>query len=534
MGGTCFNGEGAVEKPSKILCLEDNLQDRELLEATLSGEQVSCEFVFATTKLEFESALERTVFDLIISDFTLPSYDGMSALAAARKMQAETPFIFVSGTIGEERAVEGLKNGATDYVLKDRRDRLVSAVQRALRETQERAERKKLEDQLRQSQKMEAIGQLAGGVAHDFNNILSIIQGNAELALMEPGKLDADTEECLSQIKQASKRAANLVRQLLAFGRKHTLRLETVNLKDLMRNLTTMLDRIIGEDVRLECHCDGELVVRADAGMMEQMVLNLVINARDAMPQGGRLLIGAKPVTIDELLVPPHSDVRAGEFICLSVSDSGTGIAPEHLSRIFEPFFTTKQVGKGTGLGLAMVYGIVKQHQGWINVMSQVGAGTTFEIFLPAVRVTAVPTTIPPVETALQGGTETILLVEDDDAVRFMTRRTLEGCGYKVVEAASGRKALAIWPSCKSEVDLLLTDIVMPDGINGHRLAEMLREQVPALKVIFVSGYNANGSTGDTTFLARGDNYFLQKPYHMHVLMNAIRACLGKARSFVT
>ena len=227
MGGTCFNGEGAVEKPSKILCLEDNLQDRELLEETLSGEQVSCEFVFATTKLEFESALERTVFDLIISDFTLPAYDGMSALATARRMQAETPFIFVSGTIGEERAVESLKNGATDYVLKDRRDRLVSAVQRALRETQERAERKKLEDQLRQSQKMEAIGQLAGGVAHDFNNILSIIQGNAELALMEPGKLDADTEECLSQIKQASKRAANLVRQLLAFGRKHTLRLET-------------------------------------------------------------------------------------------------------------------------------------------------------------------------------------------------------------------------------------------------------------------------------------------------------------------
>ena len=324
--------EAPVKRTSRILCLEDNPCDRELLETMLSEGGIPCGFVYATTRKEFEAALEQPPFDLIISDFTLPSYDGMSALATARKLQMETPFIFVSGTIGEDRAIESLKNGATDYVLKDRRDRLVAAVQRALREGQERAERKKLEEQLRQSQKMEAIGQLAGGVAHDFNNLLAVIQGNAELALMDAAKLEPHTREFLSQITKASERAANLTRQLLAFGRKHTMRLDTVNLNDLMGNLTKMLNRIIGEDIHLECQCAGLPYVRADAGMMEQVILNLVVNARDAMPEGGRLLIGTRTVSIDESVILPHPEARTGQFVCLNVSDTGTGISPITIS----------------------------------------------------------------------------------------------------------------------------------------------------------------------------------------------------------
>lgn len=262
---------GKIEKmpgnrPSRVLFLEDNPADRLLVEALLSAEEIPCEFTYAKTREEFEGALQ-SIYDLIISDFTLPAYDGMTALAKAQKIQPETPFIFVSGTIGEDRAIESLKNGATDYVLKDRRDRLVSAVQRALREGQERVERKKLEEQLRQAQKMEAIGQLAGGVAHDFNNLLAVIQGNAELAALTVDKADMRTREFLKQVTDASQRAANLTRQLLAFSRQQTVRPETLNLKSLIANLTKMLNRIIGEHIQLVCRCEGESFVQADAGM---------------------------------------------------------------------------------------------------------------------------------------------------------------------------------------------------------------------------------------------------------------------------
>jgi two-component system cell cycle sensor histidine kinase/response regulator CckA len=516
-----------LRKPYRVLCLEDNLNDRILLESILLGEGIVCDFAYAQTQQEFESALGQPAFDLIISDFTLPGYDGMSALARARTLQAETPFIFVSGTIGEDRAIESLKNGATDYVLKDRRDRLVSAVQRALREGRERAERKKLEEQLRQAQKMEAIGQLAGGVAHDFNNLLAVIQGNAELALME-SDLDGRLREFLTQITGASGRAANLTRQLLAFGRKHAMRPQPLNLNSLVANLTKMLKRIIGEDVRLECQYDSQPFVQADAGMIEQVILNLVVNARDAMPHGGQLIVTTRLIHFDETIAAAHPDARSGEFACLSVSDTGTGITPENLTHIFEPFFTTKEVGKGTGLGLATVYGIVKQHDGWVDVSSRVNEGTTFEVFLPAIKPPA--GTPPPAhpEAKRRGGTERILLVEDDDAVRLMTRLALERHGYRIIEASSGRKALDMRREDPVEIDLLLTDIVMPEGIDGRRLAELLRAQTPSLKVVFVSGYSLSVINKDTEFFKNCNNYFLQKPYPVHVLIETIRHCLDE------
>ena len=519
--------ETSTKRPIRILCLEDNVNDRELLEGILAGDGLVCDFVHARSRQEFESALVPGAFDLIISDFNLPAYDGMTALATVRKGDAQTPFIFVSGTIGEERAVESLKGGATDYVLKDRRERLASAVRRALRESQDRAERRLLEDQLRQAQKMEAIGQLAGGVAHDFNNLLAVIRLNAELALVNSEKLDNTTRDNLTQITVASDQAARLTRQLLAFSRKQAIRPQPVNLMDVVNNLAKMLKRIIGEDICLQCVQGRHLpFVQADVGTMEQVLLNLVVNARDAMPKGGDLLITTKKLRVGVEHIPINEEIQPGYFICLRVRDTGCGIPAENLHRIFEPFFTTKEVGKGTGLGLATVYGIVKQHGGWIRVSSRVGAGTVFRIFLPAIEVPPASPVSSQSESSRWRGSETILLVEDDDSVRLTTSRTLATFGYKVIEAASASEAMEIWRTTATPIDLLLTDVVMPGGVTGRDLADELRKHKPMLKVVLVSGYNLNAIGNDTGFLRKENNYFLQKPFQARLLVETIRRCL--------
>ena len=389
--------------------------------------------------------------------------------------------------------------------------------------------RKQLEQQLRQSQKMEAIGQLAGGVAHDFNNMLAVIRGNAELLLMDADQHTPETKECLKQVTAASERAANLTRQLLAFSRKQVMQSQPLVLNDVIADLTKMLRRIIGEHIDLQCRYGAQLpYVQADAGMIEQVLVNLTVNARDAMPCGGQLLITTELVTFGEALPPAHPEASAGQFVCLTVKDAGAGILPGHLPRIFEPFFTTKEPGKGTGLGLATVYGIVKQHQGWIDVSSQPGAGATFKIFLPAIP--------PPVRLAatgqpkadLPGGTETILLVEDDYSVRMITRRALESHGYRIYEAASAPEALKLWRGHAEEIALLLSDIVMPEGVTGRELAGQLRAQQPALKVIFMSGYSADVIGKDTDFFRRTRSYFLQKPVSSSVLLETVRRCLDE------
>ena len=388
-------------------------------------------------------------------------------------------------------------------------------------------ERKVLQQQLLQSQKMEAIGQLAGGVAHDFNNMLAVIRGNAELLLMDAEQHSPETKECLKQVTAASERAANLTRQLLAFSRKQVMQSHPLALNDVIVDLTKMLRRIIGEHIDLQCRYAAQLpFVQADAGMLEQVLLNLSVNARDAMPRGGQLLITTEAVTYDAAHVRTHPEAAAGQFVRLTVSDTGTGIAPEHLPRIFEPFFTTKELGKGTGLGLATVYGIVKQHQGWIEVASPPGAGATFRIFLPAIPAAARPAAPPETEADLPGGTETILLVEDDYAVRMITRRVLESHGYKVYEAASAREGLELWRKHAKEIALLLSDIVMPEGVTGRELAEQLRAEQPALKVAFMSGYSADVIGKDTDFFRRTRSAFLQKPCSSRVLLETIRGSL--------
>lgn len=389
-------------------------------------------------------------------------------------------------------------------------------------------ERKELEAQLRQAQKMEAVGQLAGGVAHDFNNLLAVMRGNAELLLLDAAGKDATETECLNQIVRAAERAASLTRQLLVFSRKQAMQARPLALDELVADVTKMLKRVMREDMALECRLGPQLpLVQADPGMMEQVLLNLAVNARDAMPKGGKLTILTEAVTLDAAAAHGNADRRPGDFVAMSVSDTGTGIAPEDLPRIFEPFFTTKEAGKGTGLGLSTVYGIVQQHQGWIEVSSQLGTGTTFKIYLPAIG-RAARASRTDLQERVSGGTETILLVEDEYGVRMVTRRVLESHGYKVLEASSGWEALELWERHGSGISLLLTDMVMGDRVSGRELAEQLRARKPGLKVVFLSGYSTDVIGHNTTFFKRPDNYFLHKPCEAATLLKTVRECLDR------
>ncbi len=378
--------------------------------------------------------------------------------------------------------------------------------------------------QLRQSQKLEAIGQLAGGVAHDFNNLLTVIRGNTELVLMNPAQLQPLVVECLNQSVAAADRAAKLTRQLLAFSRKQVMQSQPLNLSDVVSNMGKMLKRVIGEHIELQCRCEPGLpLVQADAGMLEQVLVNLVVNSRDAMPRGGQVVVATNSLELDALAARQHEEGRPGRFVTLSVSDTGTGIAPEHLPHIFEPFFTTKDVGKGTGLGLATVYGILKQHQGWIDVSTQPGSGSVFTLFLPAIEATAPDLNQVKALPKPTGGKETILLVEDEDSVRLLTRRLLENFGYTVYEAASGRAALELCRSRSLKLDLLLTDLIMPQGVTGRELAEQLRQDNPRLKIVFTSGYSGDVLGQDTAFVRHSGGRFLAKPCSPQLLLETLR-----------
>ena len=383
---------------------------------------------------------------------------------------------------------------------------------------------KRLEEQLRQSQKMDAIGQLAGGVAHDFNNILTVIHGHASLLIAGATLPEPATRSAL-QITQAVDRAATLTRQLLAFSRRQVMQPRQLDMNDVVGNMTKMLSRILGEDIALQLNYFPQpALVRADIGMVEQVLLNLAVNSRDAMPKGGQLTIRISTLELDADPVLNHQEARSGSFVCLSVHDTGCGIAPENMPRIFEPFFTTKEVGKGTGLGLATVYGIVKQHQGWVSVESDPGKGTAFRVFLPRSTEPLELANDQPAERATRGGQETILVVEDEAPVRELVCDLLSGYGYQILQARSGPEALQVWQECKGRIDLLLTDLVMPEQMNGRELAEKLWAEQPHLRVIFTSGYSAE-VVGKDFVLCRGLNY-LQKPYHPQRLALAVRDCL--------
>jgi len=388
-------------------------------------------------------------------------------------------------------------------------------------------EQLKLEAQLRQSQKMEVVGRMSAGIAHEFNNLLTVIQG--DVGLLKALKLDeAGKQNLLDQIMHASQRAANLTRQLLSFSRKQVLQPKQLNVSDVVPRMKKMLARLIGERHEIQMSCPTDLPpILADEGGLEQILINLVVNARDAMAKGGIIHISTGFATFTEATRNAPPNARAGKFVCMMVSDSGCGMPPEVLGHLFEPFFTTKDVGKGSGLGLSTIHGIVKQHDGWIDVNSHIGQGSTFKIYLPISADPAAAHPAPKAEAPAKlanGRGETILVVEDESDVLELVCEALTQQGYNVVSAGDGPVALQIWEKEHKRIDLLLTDMIMPSGMNGKELAHKLQTSNPKLKVIYTSGYTPEFSEKDSDLIK--DVNFLAKPYDLSLLLNAVRRCL--------
>ena len=520
----------AARGPTRILFVDDSPIDTELAQRALRNAALE----FVSQCCDSKETLERSLADfrpdVIVSDYSMPGFSGLDALRLVRQVRSELPFILVSGTIGEERAIDILKGGATDYVLKDRLARLGPAIERALREVRECAERRRAEEalraseeRLRQAQKLEAIGSLAGGVAHDFNNLLTVIQGYIELASLKVTTSDPIRRD-LEEVSKAAERATTLTRQLLAFSRKQVLQPTVLAVNGVVEGVQKMLGRLIGEHISFSTVLSEDAGrVRADPGQIEQVIMNLVVNARDAMPRGGRLTIETRNVVLDDEFARGRGQMSPGRYVMLAVSDTGHGIDAETQARMFEPFFTTKAPGKGTGLGLSTVYGIVAQSQGHIEVHSQPGRGTTFTIYLPNVDGESERPAVASRAAVSLRGSETVLLVEDEDLVRGVTQAMLKANGYRVLVASSGEEAIRVCTSHAGSIDLVMTDLVMP-GMNGRQTVEQLERLRPGVRVLFTSGY-ANDEIVRHGVLVAGTE-FIQKPFTAETLARKIRGVL--------
>ena len=501
----------------KVLIVEDRLSDVELMLHVLRDDGFVPDYVRVETEADYRLKLLQD-WDVILSDYSLPQLDARRALELLQESGAETPFIIVTGSISEEVAVECMKQGATDYLLKDRLTRLGPAVRRALEERQLRQQRREVELQLRQSQKMEGIGRLAGGIAHDFNNLLTIISGYTEKALAHVDPGNAAVEE-LHQVQAAADRARNLTQQILAFSRKQVLEKRVLNLNTEVESMGGMLRRLIGEDIEVRTHLAPDLgAVKADPSQIQQVLLNLAVNARDAMPRGGTMTLMTSNVELDAPTAASLPSLQPGEHVVLSVEDDGTGMPPETLSHIFEPFFTTKPPGTGTGLGLATVFGIVKQHGGHIAVSSTVGRGTTFQIYLPRTHEAAKEARGASAEARARRRPGTIMVAEDESVIRDLIASMLEGDGHRVLAVGSPALAEQAAAAHSGPIDLLVTDVVLP-GMRGPDLHRRLRVARPDLKVLYISGYADD-------VISEGEpippQAFLQKPFRLRELSQRI------------
>jgi two-component system cell cycle sensor histidine kinase/response regulator CckA len=649
--------DGSMAAVLRVLTAEDSEEDALLVERELRKGGFAVKITQVQDEAGMRAALENGTFDLVLSDWSMPNFSALGALEVAKSHGQDVPFIVVTGTVGDEVAVQALRAGAHDYVAKDRLARLVPAVQRELREAESRRARRraeeevvksteryramfaasplpmwlfdvdslaflevndaavvhygysreeflgltlaeirpsddiatlradiashtdshqptlwrhrkkngdvilveikahdvvleersarlvlvndvtdrvraeemlrKTEEQLRQAQKMEAVGRLAGGVAHDFNNMLSVILSCTELLLGDMAQDDPRRED-VGEIREAGKRAADLTRQLLMFSRQQVMEPKVLDVNDLLRGMDKMLQRIIGEDVVLVSVPERALGrVRVDPGSIEQVVMNLVVNARDAMPTGGKLTIETANVVLDEAYARDHVGSLPGPHVMLAVSDTGIGMDRETQARIFEPFFTTKEMSKGTGLGLSTVFGIVKQSGGSVWVYSEPGKGATFKVYLPTVErdVDRASPSVPP--TTLRG-TETILVVEDDNQVRAVATGILRRSGYQTIEARDPHDAIAICERYTKPIHLLLTDVVMPH-MSGPELARRLAELRPDLRVLCMSGY-----TDDSVVrhgVLEGAIAYLQKPITPETLTRKVREVMESPRN---
>ncbi len=468
-----------MKVPIRILHLEDNPNDAALIHHTLRSNGIKAEITCVDGRDEFVTALESGGIDLVLADFSLPGFDGLSAVKIVRGKVPDLPIILVSGTLGEEVAIDSLKSGATDYVLKERLSRLGLAVRRAMQEVEEVTERRRLEAQFIAAQKMEVLGQLAGGVAHDFNNVLAAIMGYSDLLLAELGP-----NEVLS-VLELNRVARDLEKMLhrLIYG-----------------NITLTLD--LGDDIGL---------IRADSGHIGQLILNLVVNARDAMPQGGKIVISTENRTLPPDQLPDAPGAAPGHFVVLRVSDSGMGMTEEVKSRLFEAFFTTKPAGRGTGLGLSTCQTIVQHSGGFIHVTTALGKGTTFAVYFPRVESDSEAAPVQEPSGPLPHGTETILMIEDDPSVRALSEGVLQSQGYTVISARDGADAtqkLREWKG--SPVRLIISDVILSPTVLEPSTT-LFSQGSPKPRLLYTSGYT------DAAFLAEwpGDLlvYFLPKPF---------------------
>jgi signal transduction histidine kinase len=523
---------GVTNKALRALIADDSENDVLLLVRVLRKAGYQPVYERVCTAPAMKAALQRQAWDIVISDYEMPHFGGFEALQLLKESGHDLPFILVSAVISEETAVAAMKAGAHDYIMKRNLARLVPAIERELREAQTRAARKaaeaalrQSEEQLRQVQKIEAVGRLAAGVAHDFNNILTAITGHSELLLRQ---LDADDprRRNAEQIEKAAYRAAGLTRQLLIFSRKQVIQPRVLNLNAVILNLKKMLCRLIGEDIEFCTLLDPAAGhIKADPGQIEQVIMNLAVNARDAMPNGGKLTIMTANTTLDQNHLKNFPDMGAGDYVMLAIADTGTGISEEVKAHLFEPFFTTKPSGKGTGLGLATCFGIVKQNTGHINVHSELGSGTTFKIYFPQVQSALESPRVRNLPTEAAGGNETVLLVEDEPVVRELAVATLREKGYTVVEAVNGEEGLRLARQHDGKIDLVLADVVMP-VMGGKEMADALRTSHPDTKVLFTSGYteDALGHHG----VLRPGILFLPKPYLTATLARKVREVLDE------
>jgi len=523
---------GVVLKPLRVLIADDSENDALILLHTLRKAGYEPAYERVCTAPMMKAALQGQSWDMVISDYEMPGFGGFEALQLLKESGQDLPFILVSAVVSEETAVAAMKAGAHDYIMKRKLARLAPAIERELREAQTRAARKKAEAalrlseaQLRQAQKLEAVGRLAGGVAHDFNNILTVITGHSELLLRQMPAEDPRRKNA-EQIEKSAFFAAALTRQLLTFSRKQVIEPRVLNPNTVVLDIKKMLRRLIGEDIEFCTVLDPAAGnIKADPGQIEQVIMNLAVNARDAMPTGGKLTITTSNTSLDENYLINFPDLSAGDYVMLAIADTGTGMSDEVKAHLFEPFFTTKPTGKGTGLGLATCFGIVKQNAGHINWYSELGLGTTFKIYFPRVQSALEPVGVRTPSAAVAGGHETVLLVEDERAVRELAASTLREKGYTVIEAVNGEEGLRVARQHEGRIDLVLTDVIMP-VMGGKEMADQLHASHPDTKVLFSSGYteDAIGHHG----VLRPGIVFLQKPYMTTTLARKVREVLDE------
>ena len=516
-----------MDRPIRILHLEDDRTDADLVRSILRSDGVDCEIQHAKSREEFERALTQSDFDLIISDYSIPQYTGFSALEFARGTVPTVPFILLSGTLGEELAVESLRAGATDYLLKDRLHRLVPAVRRAVRDAQEKIEKKKIETQFLRNQRMESIGALAGGIAHDLNNILAPIIMAAQLLR---AKLHDESDlKLVDTLETSAQRGAGMVKQVLTFARGAEGERTAIHPRHLIAELRGMIAHTFPRSIEIKQKIAKDLwCIQGDATQLYQVLMNLAVNARDAMPEGGCLEFQAENALVDYRLTRYVADAKPGPYLRLSVRDSGSGIPPEVIERIFEPFFTTKAPGKGTGLGLSTVLNIVKMHGGFVQVESAVGKGTQFNVYLPkyADSDTAItPARFPDLPA---GKGELILVADDELALREITRMTLEHFGYRVCTAADGNEAVSIFKQRRAEISALVIDLMMP-FMDGAAAVLAIKGEDPHIRFIMCTGI----TDSDKLAALRDDpnGTVLQKPHKTSDLLLALNKLLQKGAS---